>query len=151
MHTKISPPHHVKEEDSDTAGQTKNPFDVLPNELLSQILFYHLSPLWHVVCQSVCQQWRLILLNSMIQPTCPIDYLHDLARKGHLNVFNGEAKDPWDEWTCAFAALKGHLEVLQWAQSQGCPWNERTCAFAAQGGHLEVLQWAKSQGCPGAK
>ncbi len=50
---------------------------------------------------------------------------------------------------CSFAreaARGGHLQVLQWAKSQGCSWNKQTSSFAAAG-HLEVLQWAKSQGC----
>jgi len=33
----------------------------------------------------------------------------------------------------------GHLEVLKWLSVNGCPWDEWTCAFAAEGGHLEVL------------
>jgi hypothetical protein len=54
----------------------------------------------------------------------------------------------WGEETCAYAADKGHLEVLQWLRSEGCPWDERTCMFAATGGHLETLQWARAHGCP---
>ncbi len=46
---------------------------------------------------------------------------------------------PWDEWTCAYAAREGHLEVLQWAQSHGCPWDEKTCANAAEGDYWKVL------------
>ena len=54
---------------------------------------------------------------------------------------------PWDEWTCANAAIGGHLHVLQWLRSQDppCPWDEETCSGAATGGHLDVLQWARSQ------
>ena len=55
---------------------------------------------------------------------------------------------PWDRWTCAYAALNGHLEVLQWARANECPWDWRTCAYAAENGHLEVLQWARANGCP---
>ena len=55
---------------------------------------------------------------------------------------------PWDEWTRAYAAKHGHLEVLKWARENGCPWNEETCAYAADGGHLEVLKWARENGCP---
>jgi hypothetical protein len=40
------------------------------------------------------------------------------------------------------AAYGGHLEVLQWARTNGCPWDETTCARAAMCEHLEVLQWA---------
>ena len=54
---------------------------------------------------------------------------------------------PWDEKTCAGAALGGHLQVLQWARANDCPWDKRTCAGAALGGHLKVLQWARANGC----
>ncbi len=128
--------------------EKKNAFDVLPNELLFQILTHHLPPLWHVICQSVCQQWRLILLNSKAQPTSLFSTKH--AHEGHLNVLQWARSQgcPWDEWTCAYAAQGGHLEVLKWLRAQGCPWNKWTCTKAAHGGHLEVLQWAHSQGCP---
>jgi hypothetical protein len=42
----------------------------------------------------------------------------------------------------------GHLKTLQWARANGCPWDEWTCAHAAIGGHLEMLQWARATGCP---
>jgi hypothetical protein len=79
-------------------------------------------------------------------------------------------------WTCAYAALNGHLEVLKWARlngcpwdemdvcicsgkwtsggipvgtfENGCPWDEETCSYAAKNGHLEVLKWARLNGCP---
>ena len=47
-----------------------------------------------------------------------------------------------------WSAQNGHLEVLQWARSNGAPWNEQTCSSAAQNGHEEVLQWARSNGAP---
>ena len=52
---------------------------------------------------------------------------------------------PWDEAVCLHSALKGHLEVLQWAREQGCPWDEWTCSCATAEGHLEVLQWASER------
>ena len=45
---------------------------------------------------------------------------------------------PWDELTCAHAALDGQLEVLKWAREHGCDWDSTTCYFAAEGGHVEV-------------
>jgi hypothetical protein len=36
--------------------------------------------------------------------------------------------------------------MLQWARANGCPWDEFTCAYAAEGGHLEMLQWARANG-----
>ena len=46
------------------------------------------------------------------------------------------------------AALRDHLEILQWARANDCPWDANTCLRAAGGGHLEVLQWARANGCP---
>ena len=45
---------------------------------------------------------------------------------------------PWDEGTCAYAAMGGHLEVLKWARENGCPWDERTRKFAASKGYVET-------------
>jgi hypothetical protein len=55
---------------------------------------------------------------------------------------------PWDERTCEFSALDGHLGVLQWARENGCPWDKWTCTNAASNGHLRILQWARKNGCP---
>ncbi len=93
---------------------------MLPNELVAHILQY-VPPLWHVLCKFVCRRWHLLLMPVCLQPA------------------NGFMKD---------VICGGHLEVLQWARSQGCPWNEDTCAHAAQKGYLEVLQWARMQGGP---
>ncbi|UPR01499.1 ankyrin repeat domain-containing protein [Chloropicon primus] len=48
------------------------------------------------------------------------------------------------------AAKGGHLDVVQWLQSQHslCPWKEETCSEAAAGGQLHVLQWLRSQDPP---
>ncbi len=136
----------------------KDAFDVLPNELLFKILKHHLPGLWRVVCKRVCQRWRLILLfnnnNNNKRETQrlghPTDFAAELAKGGHLNVLQWARSQgcPWTARLCDNAALGGHLEVLQWVRNQGCPWDERTCADAALGGHLEVLQWLRSQGCP---
>merc|ERR1719443_954090 len=72
------------------------------------------------------------------------------AMNGHLEVLQWARAHgcPWNTSTCAEAAENGHLEVLQWARAHGCPWGEDTCAYAAEGGHLEVLKWARAHGCP---
>ena len=75
------------------------------------------------------------------------------ALGGHLEVLRWARENgcPWDDWTCTLAARDGHLEVLRWAREQHCAWNEATCCCAACGGHLEVLQWAREHGCPWRK
>ncbi len=111
------------------------------------ILCQHVKPTWQVVCKSVCQRWHLLLLA---QPPPSLNYTTTLAKKGHLEVLQWAVSQgcPWDKDTCAKAALYDHLKVLKWARGQGCCWDERTCARATKGGLLEVLQWLRSQGCP---
>jgi hypothetical protein len=49
---------------------------------------------------------------------------------------------------CAAAARVGDLEALKalW-RAEKFPWDERTCRFAAMGGHLEALKWARENDC----
>lgn len=72
------------------------------------------------------------------------------ASGGHLEVLQWARSQgcPWDSDTCSAAALNGHLALLQWARSEDCPWNCGTCSAAASGGHFGVLRWARSHGCP---
>ena len=46
------------------------------------------------------------------------------------------------------AAAKGHLEILQWARSQGCPWNSWIWKYARLSGNSEILEWLKTQDYP---
>lgn len=58
-----------------------------------------------------------------------------------------EDRCPWNERLCQGCAEGGHLAILTWARSAGCPWNENTIAkFAAINGHLDILQYAWDQG-----
>ena len=72
------------------------------------------------------------------------------ARKGHLNVVQYMRKlgIGWDERTCRFAAMNGHLELLKWCRANQCTWDDRTCAYAALNGHFELLKWARANHCP---
>ena len=55
---------------------------------------------------------------------------------------------PWVARKCALIARHGNKQMLRRARELDCPWNEWTCAAAAEGGHLEMLVWAREQGCP---
>jgi hypothetical protein len=72
------------------------------------------------------------------------------ALNGHLEVLEWLHKNgwPWDEETCSSAALNGHFEVLKYLHDNGCPWDTYICASAALNGHLEILKWARENGCP---
>ena len=74
----------------------------------------------------------------------------EAAKRGHLEMLQWARTNgcPWNKMTCAWGARGGHFEMLQWAHANGCPWDEWTCAYAAKGGHLEVLQWLRANGCP---
>ena len=64
--------------------------------------------------------------------------------------FAREHVAPWDEWTCAIAAMNGNLDCLKYAHEHGCPWNENTCIAAAWKGHLDCLKYACACECPGS-
>ena len=77
-----------------------------------------------------------------------------------LDCLEGRDRVKFEKGICSYAALDGHLAVLQWARARGYPWGKLespiggggspiggTCAWAARNGHLAVLQWARAQGC----
>ena len=74
-------------------------------------------------------------------------YVQRRRRRDTSRCFVGRAQTG-TRGTCAVAAQKGHLEVLQWAHTNGCPWDKETCRLAAMGGHLEVLLWLRANDCP---
>ena len=36
----------------------------------------------------------------------------------------------WNEDTCKYAALNGHLSCLQWGRENHCDWNKQSCQYA---------------------
>jgi hypothetical protein len=83
---------------------------------------------------------------------CPWDHFTcaNAALHGHLDIlqFVHTHGCSWDAWTCSNAALNGHVHVLKYAHEHGCPWTEHTCSNAALNGHLQVLEYARVNGCP---
>jgi hypothetical protein len=52
---------------------------------------------------------------------------------------------PWDGWTCANAAERGHLHVLKWLREESdppCPWNIDTCIEDAS---CHLREWLLEQ------
>ena len=72
------------------------------------------------------------------------------AMGGHLAVLQWARSKghPWNEWTCFYAAINGHLEMLQWARAHQCPWDGLTCVAASANRHIAVFLWARDNGCP---
>jgi hypothetical protein len=52
-----------------------------------------------------------------------------------------EKKCEWSEGTIDAAALQGNLEMVKYCVANECPINEIACAFAADKGHLEILKY----------
>ena len=49
---------------------------------------------------------------------------------------------------CAGAAESGQLEALKPLMAHDCPWDCPTPSDARESGHMEVVQWAQQNGCP---
>ena len=75
---------------------------------------------------------------------------YDAAKKGHVEVLQWARSQgcPWNEWTCIRAIGGNQFEILKWAHARGCPWDISTCAVAASVGNLQILKWLKEHGCP---
>jgi hypothetical protein len=54
----------------------------------------------------------------------------------------------WNESTCAQAALRGNLSMLQWLRDNDCPWSSTLLENARVYGHQNILDWAIAYGCP---
>jgi hypothetical protein len=50
-------------------------------------------------------------------------------------------EESWDALTFSGAARFRRLSVLKWAHENGYPWDKFTCTYAAINDHFEVLQW----------
>lgn len=68
-----------------------------------------------------------------------MQWLRDYGYQWHLGLLG----------TCASAALRGNLGLLQWLREpeQQCPWDAQTLIYARLAGHDEVYQWALANGC----
>ena len=63
-----------------------------------------------------------------------------ITMSGNLNLLKWAQANGcnWNTWTCSVAALKGHLNVLNWARTNDCDWISWTCTYASWKGHLDI-------------
>ena len=68
----------------------------------------------------------------------------------------------FERYVCVYAALNGHIEVIQWDHENDWDLDDRLedysychyeqqfeiCSSAARGGQLEFLKWARANGYP---
>ena len=80
--------------------------------------------------------------------------LHAAVKYQQLDVIRwfkekGELLTRWMPRACVFAAILGHVHVLECLiDNGGRYWDQGTCFKAAECGHLHLLQWAVANGCP---
>jgi hypothetical protein len=121
------------------------------------------------ILRTVCKEWKEIIdikynnpINSMewVTTVSAAEWARDhgccmtsigrwSARIGNLDMLKWSKVNniPWKRWTCEIAAQGGHLEVFEWAHTEGCDWDELwVCMFASQHGHLNVLKWLNDNG-----
>ena len=65
----------------------------------------------------------------------------------HCFKYAHENNCPWDEYTCTYAAMNGHLDCLKYAHKNGCPWDDKKiCRSTITNGNLECLKYAHENG-----
>lgn len=93
------------------------------------------------------------LITDLQVPIFSNEELYEYAALGgHLNVLewlNNSLMpvDPLYPDICMNAAENGHLHVLKWARERNLRWDVRTCWVASKNNHLDVLKWACENGC----
>ncbi|CAL6331510.1 unnamed protein product [Bathycoccus prasinos] len=100
-----------------------------------------------IFCWSVAQTNKLELLKwAREEKKCKWNdtTIDAAAYRGNLEMVKYCVANecPIDEYACANAALKGHLEVLKYLHEEAkAPWNWRTAAWATESGHLHILEY----------
>lgn len=81
----------------------------------------------------VCRHWRDNHANKKVT--------HRYVRTVALLEWMRSIGYMWNEYTCAYAAENGYLEVLKYLFAKGCSWNITVGHSAARYGQLDVLKW----------
>ena len=95
---------------------------------------------------AVCQG-NLEMVKYCVANQCPIDTsaCAYAAGKGHLEVLkylHEEVKAPWGSWTAVGAAKNGHLHILEYlVEREYDKFEENPCEDAAMFGHLDCLKY----------
>ena len=98
-------------------------------------------------CEKVAKTNKLELLKwAREEKKCEWDKytINGAAEKGNLEMVKYCVANecPINEWTCAYAALNGHLECLRYLREEvKAPWDFYTAAWAARNGHLHILEY----------
>ena len=102
----------------------------------------------YTINMAVCQG-NLEMVKYCVANQCPIDTsaCAYAAGKGHLEVLkylHEEAKAPWDEYTAYLAASNGHLHILEYlVERKYDQFDVDACRGAAMEGQLDCLKYLR--------
>lgn len=85
--------------------------------------------------------------NCLINNSATYNYA---ALGGHLEMvqYLHDIKCQQTKWACYHAARNNHLEVLKYLHKNGFYCDKNTCYIASWYGHLEILKYLHENGCP---
>lgn len=94
--------------------------------------------------------------SALKYPLFKSEYLAKAALVGNLHVLQHAHKqlghEKLDELiepdVGHYAALGGHLKILEWLHKIGYTLDAEICSFAARGGHRHIIEWARNLRCP---
>jgi hypothetical protein len=140
---------------SSRKGELKKRFQVKEMSSISTLEFvWEHKSLWHEYlkyetdfCYEVAKTNKLELLKwAREEKKCKWDHntIQTAARQGNLEMVKYCVANecPINTWSCAYAALNGHLECLKYLHEEAkAPWSSRTASWAASNGHLHILEY----------
>ena len=140
---------------SSRAGDLEEKFDVSEMSSISTLEFaWEHKSLWSgylrneiIFCWRVAQTNKLELLKwAREEKKCEWDgsTINAAAYHGNMEMVKYCVANECSIHihACAFAALKGHLEVLKYLREEAeAPWDWYTATWAAQNGHLHILEY----------
>jgi hypothetical protein len=126
----------------------------IPTDVLRHYIFSgrFLDPLSLVVCRFVCRRIKDLApppaasTASQIRRNKPlmVPVCVAAAARGFIPILRwarSKGYPPYCATVAHYAAMGGHLDLLQWARdTDGC-WSHETAEGAAQGGAMDVLRW----------
>lgn len=98
-------------------------------------------------CVAAARGGHSTILEWLRVKGCKEDYrTHEMAAKyGHFELLHqAHFKNQVNPRICAYAAIHGKIDVIEWLHSNGYTWDYGTVYQAAKYGHMELLQWLNS-------
>ena len=139
---------------SSRASDLKKAFKIEEMSSISTLEFaWENKSLWRRSWDETYFCWKVALTNKLEllkwareEKKCEWDEetIRTAASQGNLEMVKYCVANecPISVFACAFAATKGHLEILKYLHEEAkAPWSSSTAAWAAKNGHLHILEY----------